>query len=296
MLWIGFLQWHFRTRANPPAPPILQAFRNIRGDVDAVLKADKTLVCDASGRPIRRPALNGYPMEVYRYDNPRPAEWPPAEFIVGNPPFVGKGELMRAAFGQPYLDALWSAHPHMKESADFVMYWWDRGAEIAARTGSVLRRFGFVTTNSITQVFNRRVLERRLTAKKPVSIIWAVPDHPWIKAMPNSASVRIAMTVVTAGTRDGKLHEVTREMGLDTDAPVIDLDTSEGRINSDLTVGADLTAVSKLQANAGISSNGMLLAGRGFLLTKSAITNLLPQRETTPSEILRPYINGRELL
>ena len=30
VLWIGFLQWHFRTRANPPSPPILQAFKTFR--------------------------------------------------------------------------------------------------------------------------------------------------------------------------------------------------------------------------------------------------------------------------
>jgi hypothetical protein len=48
----------------------------------------------------------------------------------------------------------------MNESADFVMYWWDRAAELLTRKGTVLRRFGLVTTNSISQVFQRRVTER----------------------------------------------------------------------------------------------------------------------------------------
>jgi hypothetical protein len=51
VLWIGFLQWHFRTRANPPSPPILQAFKNIQIK-DAVLKADISLERDASGKPV----------------------------------------------------------------------------------------------------------------------------------------------------------------------------------------------------------------------------------------------------
>ena len=49
------------------------------------------------------------------------------------------------------------------ESCDFVMYWWNHAAELVA-SGEV-RRFGFVTTNSIRQKFNRRVLDRHLEAK-----------------------------------------------------------------------------------------------------------------------------------
>ena len=67
----------------------------------------------------------------------------------------------------------------MNESADFVMYWWDRAAELLTRKKTPLRRFGLVTTNSISQVFQRRVMERHLNAKNPISLIFAIPDHPW---------------------------------------------------------------------------------------------------------------------
>src|SRR6185437_13900766 len=30
VLWIGYLQWHFRTKGAPPEEPILRAFRNIQ--------------------------------------------------------------------------------------------------------------------------------------------------------------------------------------------------------------------------------------------------------------------------
>ncbi len=40
VLWIGYLQWHFRIKGGMPGEPILQAFHNIQGDFDAVLKAD----------------------------------------------------------------------------------------------------------------------------------------------------------------------------------------------------------------------------------------------------------------
>ncbi len=182
VLWIGYLQWHFRIRGGMPEEPILQAFKNIRGKFDAVLKADVSLARDASGVPVTRRGPDGSDLEVFVYANPARPEWPPAEFIVGNPPFIGKGELIREAFGQQYLDALWAAHPLMNESADFVMYWWDHAADLLVRKGTSLRRFGFVTTSTITQMFNRRVIERHLHAPERISLVMAMPDHPWTKA------------------------------------------------------------------------------------------------------------------
>jgi hypothetical protein len=41
---------------------------------------------------------------LQRYVNPRQAEWPQADFIVGNPPFIGAGG-MRAALGDGYVEA-----------------------------------------------------------------------------------------------------------------------------------------------------------------------------------------------
>jgi hypothetical protein len=268
VLWIGHLQWHLRTKGGMPSEPILRAFKNIVVK-DAVLAKD--------------------------HENPRRPEWPSAEYIVGNPPFIGKGELMRAAFGQSYLDALWMAHPHMNVSADFVMYWWDRAAELLTRTGTVLRRFGFVTTNSITQVFNRRVVQRHLRGKKPVSLVMAISDHPWTKATPDAAAVRIAMTVGEAGAKEGSLREIIREAALDTDAPQVELSEYRGKINADLTIGADITDVAKLRANEYLSSNGMLLAGRGFVLSKTETLHFVEGNDPTIKNLIRPYINGREL-
>jgi hypothetical protein len=175
VLWIGHLQWHFRNRGVAPSEPILKAFKNIQ-TMDAVLKWD------------------GYPMPKVvdgqeTYPNPRRPDWPKADYIVGNPPFVG-GKDIRARMGGAYAQALWKAHKHMNESADFVMYWWDRSAEILLKPKSGLKRFGFVTTNSISQVFQRRVMEPHLNAKKPLSLVMAVADHGprWPATAPPCAS------------------------------------------------------------------------------------------------------------
>lgn len=220
VLWIGHLQWHVRTKGGMPSEPILRAFKNIVAK-DGVLLAERVLKRDDKGKPIIWPGPEGELLEVYDYKNLRRAEWPSAEFIVGNPPFIGKGELMRAALGDEYIKALAASCPSVNMSADFVMYWWDRAAELLTRKGTILRRFGFVTTNSISQFFNRRVVDRRLRADDPISLVMAISDHPWTKATTDAAAVRIAMTVCEAAAKEGVLRTVVGEHGLESDTPPV---------------------------------------------------------------------------
>ena len=109
VLWIGHLQWHIRTKGGRPSEPILRAFKNIVLR-DAVLAAEKTLARDATGKPVSKPGPDGKPVEIYFYGNPRRPEWPQAEFIVGNPPFIGN-KRMRDTLGDSYVEALWAATP-----------------------------------------------------------------------------------------------------------------------------------------------------------------------------------------
>src|SRR5262249_46495610 len=138
---------------------------------------------------------------------------------------------------------------HINESADVVMYWWDRAAEILAAKGTSLRRFGLVTTKSITQEYCRRVVAKRMDSKHPISLLMAIPNHPWTKATPDAAQVRIAMTVASSGAHEGVLNEVVHEAALDTDEPKIEFASRVGKINSDLTIGVDVTKTKRLLAN-----------------------------------------------
>ncbi|MEQ1673161.1 MAG: type IIL restriction-modification enzyme MmeI, partial [Hyphomicrobium sp.] len=153
-----------------------------------------------------------------------------------------------------------------------------------------------MTTNSITQVFSRRTVSKHLEAKKPISLLMAIPDHPWTKATDDYASVRIAMTVAVAGRRDGVLREVTREAGLNTDEPNIALSAKEGRINADLSVGADVTSALSLLANEGLSSPGVKLHGDGFIVTPSEAAVLGLGKRPGLEKHIRNYRNGRDLM
>ena len=55
VLWIGYLQWHFRTYGDAaPSEPVLRDFKNIRQG-DAVLEwADRTERMDEDGTPVTR--------------------------------------------------------------------------------------------------------------------------------------------------------------------------------------------------------------------------------------------------
>jgi hypothetical protein len=289
VIWIGYLQWHYRNHESHPAEPILKAFKNINfgnhAGYDAVLTWD------------------GYPLpsvvekdgkRVETYPNPRRPDWPEAEFIVGNPPFIG-GKDLRSRMEPGYAEALWAAHKDMNDSADFVMYWWDRAAEILGRKKSKTRRMGFVTTNSISQPFQRRVMERHLNAKSPISLIFAVPDHPWTKASKDSAAVRISMTVAQAGSREGQLWEVVQESGLDTDEPSLAFKVILGQINSDLSAGVDVTKAAALRANEGLCSPGVKLHGSGFIVTPNEAEHLGLGRRPGLEQHVRPYRNGRDL-
>jgi hypothetical protein len=278
VIWLGFLQWHFRTKGGAPSEPILRDFKNIEVK-DAVLTWD--------GYPVPK-VVDG----KETYPNARKPDWPEAEFIVGNPPFSG-GKDIRARWGDAYTETLWHVHGDIDESVDFVMYWWDRAAELVGK--GTVQRFGLVTTNSITQVFSRRVVAKHLNAKKPISLVTAIPDHPWTKATPEAAAVRIAMTVGAKGKRLGLLREVVSETHLDTDQPEIEFSEVSGKINADLTIGIDLTPAKELRANEGLSARGVVLHGSGFIVTPKVAEHLgLGSRKDIERHI-RPYRNGRDL-
>ena len=162
-----------------------------------------------------------------------------------------------------------------------------RHAADLTRRGEV-QRFGFITTNSLKQTFNRRVLEHHLNAQPPLALAWAIPDHPWVDAA-SGAAVRIAMTVGQPDDAPGTLQTIVAEGGADGDAVHIELAEKTGRIHADLTIGADVVGAKALRANGGISQRGLELGSAGFIVTPDEAARL------QPCDRIRPYRNGRDL-
>ena len=307
VLWIGYLQWHFRTRGQVmPPQPVLKDFHNIECR-DAVLAYDSMeYVTDERGVPVTRwdgKTTKKHPvtgedvpdetarMPVEKYVNPRKAEWPQADFVVGNPPFIGAAS-MRAALGDGYTESLRKTWPEVPESADFVMYWWNHAAELTC--AGELRRFGLITTNSLRQTFNRRVIERHMSAKPPLSLTFAISDHPWVDSA-DGAAVRIAMTVGTQGTSGGTLAVVKNEIAARDGEIDVEIGHSVGSIYADLRTGANVAGAPPLIANSDLANRGVELFGSGFLLTPKDANQLGMDTEPDLQKHIRAYRNGRDL-
>ncbi|OYY62925.1 MAG: hypothetical protein B7Y51_07325 [Burkholderiales bacterium 28-67-8] len=336
VLWIGFLQWHIRTFGNASvAEPVVHDYGNI-DHRDAVLAYDGVVpMRDAAGAVVTR--WDGVSFKVHpvtgeqvpdeaaqvpqwTYVNPRQAVWPAADFIVGNPPFIGN-KRMRDALGDGYVQALRGVWTDMPESADFVMYWWQRAAD-CVRFG-LTRRFGLITTNSLTQTFNRRVVDRALaevgaggeagqavalmlpnTQKsgaglpRPVagklSLVFAIPDHPWVDSS-DGAAVRIAMTVGQRSSTNasGRLLYAVEEQVRDDGEANVKLIEQAGLIHANLDLRINTSGLTELVANRGVAFTGMYPLGQGFVL--------LPQDASKASagndeaDVLKPFVTARDL-
>ncbi len=312
VLWIGYLQWHFRTLgAAPPAEPILRDFHNIR-HADALMTCDREeLARDEAGLPITRwdghttkpHPVTGEPVpdeaarvEVTRLVRPKMATWPEADFVVGNPPFIA-GKDMRAELGEGYATALWATYKKVPQSADIALFFWWKAAQALVVNKPRTRRFGLITSNSIRQTFCRRVIAEVMAARRPVRLVFAIPDHPWSDGA-GSAAVRIAITVAERIARDQKpalLQRVTAERATMQNVPEVALSTAEGQINADLSIGADPDQALALRANGRISSPGMKLHGAGFIVTPTQAAALGLGRVPGLERHIRPYLNGRDL-
>ena len=306
VLWIGYLQWHLRSTGSLSdlGSPILRDYHNIENR-DAVLEWDRVEnVLNDDGEPLTRwdgETYKTHPVtgeqvpddaartRVQRIVGGRAAAWPKADFIVGNPPFIGTSR-MRETLGDGYTEALRKVYKKtVPASADFVMFWWDKAAELV-RTGKT-ERFGFITTNSIRQTFNRRVIQYHMNQKKPLSLAFAIPDHPWVDSA-DGAAVRIAMTLGVAGESLGKLFSVLEEMPGE-EAPVVVLQERVGKIQSDLTIGPNVAGITALKSNSNVSSRGYEPGAKGFILEPQQRKDLMVNPSS--SDLIKPYLNGTDL-
>jgi len=306
VLWIGYFQWHHKTtgKADTNDRPLLPKQQTIINK-DAVLEYDERIPRKDSetGRIITiwdgtttkpHPATGKeVPDETARkalfdYINPRRTAWPEADYIVGNPPFLGN-KRMRDGLGDGYVEALRAAwKKHKPNSWDFVMYWWHHAAELV-RDGKA-QRFGFITTNSIHQTFNRRCLEPFLANdKKTVSITFAIPDHPWVDSA-DGAAVRIAMTVAQKGANEGVLRNVFHEKILDDSEISVETSPTKGLILPNLKIGVNTLLAEPLISNENISSLGFILGGKGFKVSLD-----LANRINAQAQLAFPIWNGNDL-
>ena len=238
VIWIGYLQWHFRRFGDiPPVEPVLREYKNIECR-DAVLAYDgKEPDVDPKtgkvrtrwgGRMIKHPVTGEMvpdpsdQITIYRYIGARSAVWQEADYVVSNPPFIGN-RAMREILGDGYSETLRQIYKSVPDTVDYVLYWWHKAAELVR--SERIARFGFITTNTIRQVWQRGVLEYHLNQKIPIRLFFAIPDHPWAN---EGAAVRIAMT----GSELSNAGKVSRVAQIGNVFSEIEADTPEATAES----------------------------------------------------------------
>ena len=167
-------------------------------------------------------------------------EWPEADVIIGNPPFLG-GKLLIANLGEDYVSKLFRVYEgRVPREADLVCFWFVKAGEHLGRGAS--KRVGLVATNSIRGGANRRALERA-TGGRPIFDAWS--DEPWVI---DGAAVRVSL--VCFWQADDELAPERRLDGEAVDEIYTDLTARRGG------AGVDLTKARRLARNAGVAFMG----------------------------------------
>jgi hypothetical protein len=246
-IWIAEIQWMIRHGLGYRRDPILRPLHHIE--------------C--------RDAL----LDLSDPENPREAEWPAAEFIVGNPPFLG-GKLLRRGLGDQYVDTLFSVfNTRVPREADLSAYWHEKAR--AQIEHGLTKRAGLLATQGIRGGANRKVLER---VKETGDIFFARSDDPWILA---GANVHISFVAQDDGS--------DRERELDGQPAT--------SINANLTTGIDLSKARRLPENLGISFMGDTKGGP-FDIDAETAARLLAQPNPdgrSNADVVRPWVNGLDI-
>ena len=246
-IWIGEIQWMIRHGLGYRRDPILRPLHHIE----------------------TRDAL----LDLSDPTKPSEAEWPEAEFIVGNPPFLGR-KFLRGQLGDDYIEAIFRVFSgQVPHGADFVCYWHEKARDQIAR--HLTRRAGLLATQNIRGGPSQLVLRR---IKKTGDLFFARADEPWVLS---GANVHISFIGQDAGT------QVEREL----DGHAV------ASINADLTAGLDLTRARRLRENLGLAFQGVTLGGP-FDIPGAVADRLL--RMPNPdgrsnSDVLRPLFNAQDI-
>ncbi len=208
-------------------------------------------------------------------------DWPTADVVIGNPPFLGAWRLI-AHLGEDYVSRMSTVYAgRVSGVADLVCYWFEKaGRQIASGKA---RRAGLVATNSIRAGANRKALHVA-TKARPIFEAWR--DEPWVI---DGAAVRVSLVCF------GRPDNIPAECRLDgqcAEEIYTDLTARQG------SIGIDVTAVRRLQKNAGLAFRGDEKGGAFDVEGHQAREWLrLPANPhgRSNADVLKPWMNGMDL-
>lgn len=243
-VWIGELQWMVENGFGASKDPILKS-------LDQVECRDALLNPDGSE-----------------------AQWPAADVVVGNPPFIGD-KKMKGFLGAEYVERLRTRYDgRVSGGANFVCYWFEK-ANDAIRDGR-LKRAGLVGSAILRSGRSREVLQHIVQTTR-IFDCWNWEDWPG-----DDAQLRVAMICF------GESAQATHLNGLPSPA-----------ILADLTANAyDLTRARKQPQNADVCFIGIQKTGQFEIDGDTARKWLvLPNPNGRPNrDVVRPWFNGLDVV
>ena len=243
-VWIGEIQWMRRSGFDIGRKPILKPLDTIRCQ-NAIIADDKSAI-----------------------------EWPPANVIVGNPPYLG-AKLMKRRLGVPMTDAIRALYDgKLPGFTDLVCYWFENAR--AMIEGGIVERAGLVATNSIRKNTNLPVMHR-IAGTTRIFEAWS--EEQW--------------------TVDGAAVDVSLICFGDTGGEPARLDgDTVAAINPDLTSGLDLTLACPLKENRNGAFLGIQKSGPFDVpgdVARAWMAEPANPNGRSNAEILKPYWNGDDL-
>jgi N-6 DNA Methylase len=197
-VWIGEIQWMRRNGFDAAKNPILRNLDTIECR-DAVLNADGTR-----------------------------AQWPVADVVVGNPPFLG-AKWMLTRLGKAYTEQMRALLPKSMPASDLVTFWFYQ-AGLAIDRGT--QRVGFVATNMIRSPANSAV-SSGLYLKAP--IVFALSDEPWVV---DGADVRVSIIACSVANSESAELDGRSAVHITPDLKALDIDLAFRRLLAQNKKGA----------------------------------------------------------
>ncbi len=239
-VWIGELQWQIEHGFDVQRDPILRALETIENR-DALLSPE-------GGE----------------------AAWPAADFIIGNPPFLGD-KLMRGELGDEYTEKLRKVFEgRVPGQGDFCTYWFEK-ARSQIESGES-KRAGLIGTQGIRGGAGQKVLVR---IKESGDIFLAWNDLDWVL---DGANVHVSIVGFDSGVDPSRFLN-----GM----PV-------GQVNPNLSASTDTGLARTIKLNKGVAFIGDQKGGPFDINEQVAISYLqVPNPHGKPnSDVIFPWGNG----
>ncbi len=249
-LRIGYIQWHQANGFKYERQPILAT-------LDTIRLGDALLEQDSKGQY-------------------HPATWPEAEFITGNPAFLGAAKML-VMLGDEYTYRLRQVYQgRVLPKADLCCYWFENAQQMIVEGKA--KRAGLLATNAIRYESNRDTLRR---IRGNGQIFAAYDDRLWKPDEPGSAGVQVSIVCFDDGS------EIDKSLN---DHPATDIDAR-------LMDNVHLDRAVRLKENEGFCVRGFDKGGKFDLPSGEAKAMLLANNPNgcPNGDVITPYLTGRDL-